>query len=230
MLFSKKNEECSYYSEGGSFGVVLKGKSIELLGEVEHNFENCFIVNNFDMEIEAVGDILKNKNCVQFVNRLLTAPLTRSNYEMLGVRHIQLPKATSFLDFKMREVMKVYSDYGMTLHYLPKSLLEFNKNFGKEYAKKCPNTGAMAIYYALKMLRPKVLWVIGLDFYQHDYLFRRTHQNPLELQREKMDRINLVQVMADLFKSNPDTQIKMVTYCDDFPELENVEIINPSTV
>jgi len=91
--------------------------------------------------------------------------------------------------------------------------------------RKYPNTGIIAIIYALEMLKPKTLWLVGLDFYQSDYLFRRPHQNPLNVQQEKMGRINLVEVTANIFSRYPDTQINMVSYYNGFDEVENVKIL-----
>ena len=77
-----------------NFGIILKGKSIEKLPEVSKNFNDCFIVNNFDEEIKVIGDHLIGKNIVHFTNRSFrTAPLIPENYEKLGIKEIQLYKS-----------------------------------------------------------------------------------------------------------------------------------------
>lgn len=211
-----------------NFGVLLKGKSIELLPTYAKEFDECFIVNNFDKEIEALGNFLEGKRCTQFVNRLMTAPLKQEHYKRLNIGNIQLPKVSIFGDRDLAIAVRHYKSLGLKTHLLPKKLLEFNKDFyqfGKEYAKKYPNTGVLAIIYALELIRPKTLWIIGLDFYQSDYLFRRPHQNPIQVQREKMKRINLVAVVSGLFKRFPNVNIKMVSYYEGFPKISNVEIL-----
>lgn len=220
-------EECPYFPEDlDSFGVLLKGKSLEQFATYAKEFDDCFMVNNFDKEIEAVGPSLQGKRCVQFVNRLMTAALQKEYYERFAITDIQLPKVSAFKDRKLKKPIDHYKSLGLKMHLLPKKLLKFNReDFDEEYTKKYPNTGILAIIYALEMLRPRTLWIIGLDFYQKDYLFRRSHQNPIEVQRAKMDRINMVDVTANIFRRFPDVKINMVSYYEGFPEVPNVKIL-----
>jgi hypothetical protein len=227
MCFVRQIQECPYFPKGmDSFSIMLKGKSLEQLPNYDKEFENCFLVNNFDKEIEAIGDSLIGKKCVHFVNRVMTAPLQPENYKRFNITEIQLPKVSAIGDHSLKRAIAHYKHLGLNMHFLPKKLLEFNKrDFGKEYAKKYPNTGIIAIIYALEMLRPKTLWIIGLDFYQSDYLFRRPHQNPIHVQQAKMNRINLVEVTANIFKRYSDVGINMISYYKGFPEVENVRVL-----
>ena len=223
----QSTKSCPYFSEGmENFGILLKGKSLEQLPQYDKEFENCFLVNNFDKEMSAIDYCLTGKKCVHFVNRVETAYLQPENYRKLNVSDVQLPKVSSIGDKRLQRGIKHYQSLGLKTHFLPKQLLEFNKrDFGKEYMRKYPNTGIIAIIYALEILKPKTLWLVGLDFYQSDYLFRRSHQSPLKVQQEKMGRINLVEVTANIFSRYPDTQINMVSYYDGFDEISNVKII-----
>jgi len=202
-----------------NFGVLLKGKSIELLPVYTNQFDECFMVNNFDKEIDLLGDAFFRKRSVHFVNRLMTAPLKEENYQRFNIKEIQLPKVCATDDRNLKKSIRHYNSFGLKTFFLPEHLLQYNKDFsqfGDEYAKKYPNTGVLAVIYALEIIHPKNLWILGLDFYQSDYLVRRPHQNPIELQRAKMDRINLVEVMAKVFKRYPDININMVTYFNGF--------------
>jgi len=224
--FKKSSDGCPYFSKHpDSFGILLKGKSIELLPNHVNSFKDCFVVNNFDKEIEVVGESLVGKNCVHFVNRLMTAPLEPENYENYGITDVQLIKTSAFGDRGLVKTIRHYESLGLQTHLLPKKMLEFNTHFSKEYRKKAPNAGALAIAYALELIQPKVLWIIGMDFYQSDYLIRRPHQNPIEVQRAKMNRINIVEIMAVTFKRHPKIAINMVSYYKGFPEVPNVKFI-----
>ena len=226
--FLVKDVDCCPYFDRrlDSFGVVLKGKSLEQFTKYDKEFESCFLVNNFDKEMNAVGDSLEGMNCVHFVNRVVTTtPLQPENYKRLDLTEIQLPKVSAIGDKTLKQAICHYKSLGLKVHYLPKNLLKFNKEFGPEYANKYPNTGILAIIYALEMLRPRTLWVIGLDFYQSDYLFRRPHQSTIAVQRAKMERTNLVEITANIFRRFPDVQINMVTYYEGFPEVPNVKIL-----
>jgi len=224
----KEKKECPYFSIGEkSFGIMLKGKSLECFPNYSKEFEKCFIVNNYDKEIIKIGEYLEGKKCVHFVNRLMTAPLDPENYKKYDIKDVQLTKISDFGDKTLKKANKYYLSLDLETHFLMKNMLKFNKyfdQFGSEYQLKAPNTGFLAIAYALELLRPKTLWVIGLDFYQSDYLVRRPHQSPIDIQRQKMDRINLVEITADLFQQYPETQINFVTYYEGFPNLPNVKI------
>lgn len=208
-----------------NFGVILKGKSVEKIGNVYHNYNDCFIVNNFDKEIELLEEYLVAKNTVHFVNRLMTAPLTPGNYKKMGITDIQLSKVSDEGDRALKKAIKHYKSLGLNTHFLPGRLLRFTSDFGSEYAKKYPQTGVLAVIYALDVIRPRNLWIIGLDFYQADYLVRRPHQTPIEKQRAKMERIDMVNTFINILKSYPEVNVSMVTYYEGLPELKNLNIL-----
>jgi len=226
--FVRDVDNCPYYNrELDSFGIMLKGKSLEQFPKYDKEFENCFLVNNFDKELKAIGDSLIGKKCVHFVNRVkTTTPLQPENYKKLNITEIQLPKVSAVGDNTLRQSINHYKSLGLKTHYLPKHLLKFNNVFGPEYARKYPNTGILAIIYTLEILRPKTLWIVGLDFYQSDYLFRRPHQSTIEVQRAKMNRTNLVEITAAIFQQYPEVDIKMVSYFKGFPEVQNVTFMD----
>ena len=224
MMYFSRNLE--------NFGVILKGASVARLPQVSNKFDHCFMVNNFDKnvnndhsEYSIVAPELKGKQIVHFVNRLSTAPLRPKHYEELGIRNIQFSKAE--LDGLLKGMKVFYEGCGLTCHLLPEELLGYNDFFQGvgNYAKKHPNTGVLAIIYAAHMLKPKNLWVVGLDFYQNDYLFRRPWQAPLKQQKAKMDRTNMVEHFIDVVRRSPDVNFKMITNAS-LPKIKNLEIVN----
>lgn len=220
-------EECPYFPTGmDSFAVLLKGKSLEQLPKYEKQFECCFLANNFDEEIRLIGDSLIGKKCVHFANRLMTAPLKPENYKKLNITDVQLMKVSACRDRRLKLAADHYKSLGLNVHFLPKKLIKFNKDFGMLYSKKYPNTGILTIVYALEMLRPKTLWVMGLDFYQSDYLTRRPHQSPIEVQRRQMEKIKMAEITANTFRRYPEVKINMVSYYKGFPAPPNVEILS----
>ena len=216
----------SYFPENiENFGVILKGKSIEKIGKVCHNYNDCFIVNNFDKEIELLEKYLVAKNTVHFVNALMTAPLTPENYKKTGITDIQLSRASAK---GIEKAIKYYKSLGLRIHFLPKRLLEFNRDIDADYSGKeyrYPNTGVQAIIYALDIIRPKNLWLVGLDFYQQDYLVRRPHQSLLEQQRAQIKRLDLINVFVSILKRYPEVNVNMVTYYEGLPELKNLSVL-----
>lgn len=215
-----------YFKENiENFGVILKGKSIEKISKIYQNYNDCFIVNNFDKEIELLEEYLVGKNTVHFVNRLLAASLTPGNYKKMVINDIQLSKVSAEGDGQLKKAIKHYKSLGLKTHFLPKRLLMFNRDFGPEYANKYPNTGVLAIIYALDIIRPKNLWIIGSDFYQADYLVRRPHANHIEIQRAKIEKVDMVNVFINILKRYPEVNVNMVTYYEGLPELGNLTIL-----
>jgi hypothetical protein len=216
----------SYFPENiENFAVILKGKSVEKIGKVYQNYRDCFIVNNFDKEIELLEKYLVAKNTVHFVNRLMTAPLIPGNYQKLGITDIQLSKVSDRGDRALKKAITHYTSLGLKTHFLPERLLRFTSDFGPEYANKYPQTGVLAVIYALDIISPRNLWIIGLDFYQADYLVRRPHQNPIEIQRAKMSRLDMDKVFINIVSRYPDVKVNMVTYYEGLPELNNLAIL-----
>ncbi len=224
-----------------NFGVVLKGSSVARINEVSHMFDDCFIVNNIDRNINnqesewsIIAPAVKGKNIVHFVNRLQTAALYPLHYKELGIKEVQFSKTG--LDKHLSQMKPYYESLDLKTNFLPPELLEYNKFFDdkfylkpgdSDYSKKHPNTGVLAIIYAAHIIKPEFLWVIGLDFYQTDYLFRRPWQSPLKNQRLKMQNTGMQGHFVDIVGKNPTVKFKLITAADfsgfDLPE--NLELI-----
>lgn len=210
-----------------NFGVVLKGKSIEKLPQVSREFNDCFIVNNFDKEIEIVGDCLMNKNIVHFSNRSFrTAPLKPENYRELNIKEVQLYKSSALWDKRLLYIIYIYQSLGLRTVFLPKNLLRGSGSiFGSEFEKKFPSTGLLAIYYALEIIKPKKLWIVGLDFYQSDYLVRRDYNTPIEIMRAKMKRTDAPGAVKRWIREYGDVSFNIVTYFDGFEPQQNLKLL-----
>ena len=209
-----------------NFGVILKGKSIEKLHNISDEFNDCFIVNNFDKEIAILGDCFLNKNIVHLANRMHTASLTPENYKKLNIKEIQLIKSGVWGDRGLLKAANHYQSLGLKTVFLPKNFLNISSNlFGSGFAKKFANTGLLAIYYALKIIKPKNLWIIGLEFYQIDYLERRPYHPPIEVLQDKMKRVNAVGVMQKWIEEYSNVNFNMLTYFDGFKLQPNLRLL-----
>jgi len=217
---------CPYFPAGlRSFAVLGKGKSLLELRKYHQRFDHCFIVNNFDEEMPIIGEYLRGKNIVHFVNRLKTAVLTKDHYRDFGIQNIQYSVTSVLRDKAFLKTTLKYHLLGLKTHKLPKSLLTHNQRFGKEYALKNPNTGLMALFYALSLIKPQELWVFGMDFYQEDYVVRRPWANPIEIQREKMARLGIPEAASEAFQREKDVKIYMATRSDLFTPGENLTLL-----
>ncbi len=229
----------TYFPENlDNFGIVLKGSSVKHIGDYADKFDHCFMVNNFDRnhdnnnsEWSTVTPHLKGKEIVHFVNRLTTAPLLKEHYEELEIKHVQFSKTR--VDSAIAIVQPYYESCELECHFLPEEALKYNDFFDDKYylkpgdsnySSKHPNTGVLAIIYAAGILKPKNVWIIGLDFYQSDYLFRRPWQTPLENQQLKMKNTDMVGHFVDVVKRIPDVNFHLVTKATNVPSLNNLEV------
>jgi hypothetical protein len=136
-------------------------------------------------------------------------------------------------DAKLLESKKTYESYGLRCHLLPKHLLSENEFFrdsyylkpgDSDYTKKHPNTGVLAIVYALRVLAPKNLWIGGLDFYQVDYLVRRAHLTSLENQQLRVKNTKMIEYFCDLLDRYRETNFYVVSDAK-LPEVPNLVVL-----
>lgn len=229
IFFKKQYTLNTFRSPIENFGVVLKGKSIENLPKISKEFNDCFIVNNNDKELDVVGEHLLGKNIVHFSNEsYMTAPLKLENYRKFGIEEIQLYKSSAW-GKAMLYIIYIYQSMGLRTVFMPRHLLNVSgKLYGLEYAKKFPSTGLLAIYYALNIIKPRNLWIIGLDFYQSDYLIRRDHNTPIEIMRQKMKRTDAAGSVNKWIEEYQNVKFNIVSYFDGFKPQKNLTVINYS--
>jgi hypothetical protein len=214
-----------FNSDIENFGVLLKGKSVKSVHDYHDNFDACFVVNNFERELLQFENILKEKEVAHFINRLPTAPMSYSSYMAINIEKIMFMKPFDIFDINMLRNYFLCKVLRKKVFFLPRSIQRKDWGFGDEYKHKFPNAGILSLIYVLEVIKPKNLWVFGLDFYHGDYLSRRSHQNPIELQREKFDRLNLIDFTSNLFSCYEETKINIVTSCEEFPAMNNVNKI-----
>ena len=100
----KSNIKCPYFNSGiENFGLIMKGASLENIEKIHDKFDHCFLINNFDLEIEKYGKYLENKKIVHFVNKLFTAHMFKKNYERFNIKNIQM-STNFFLSIKLFRV------------------------------------------------------------------------------------------------------------------------------
>ena len=97
--------------------------------------------------------------------------------------------------------------------------------FGSEFEKKFPSTGLLAIYYALEIIKPKNLYIVGLDFYQSDYLIRREWNTPIEIMRNKMEKTDAPGAVDKWINDYSDTNFIIGSYFEKFAPHNNLHLI-----
>lgn len=232
IFFSKnKSIKCDYVDSNiENFGVLLKGNSLKAIKSYNKEFDTCFIVSDFDDELSVIGKFLTNKTIMHFTNRSKQSSLSKSNYKKFKIEKIQTGQVFRWKHFRLIETFFHYKKMfiGLEIFSLPEKMLKFNREFGTEYSLKFPNTGILSLAYTLEMIKPKRLWVFGLDFYFAPYMKKQTQVTNLNIDQQalKLERLNLPYFVFNLFKSYPNTKIFVSTAYPKWPKINNIQIIN----
>lgn len=230
MFIRNNSEVCNFIPHRiDDFAVLLKGTSLDKVVDYHDQFNDCFIVSDYDDELKVIGKWLLGKNISHFTNRSRQASLSRSNYKKYNITTVQTGQVFRLDHYRLMETYLYYKMLmaRINVYSLPEKLLEFHKEFGDEYALKFPNTGILSIIYTLEMIKPKRLWVFGMDFYSTPYMSEQTQGTTLSLnqQAEKMDRLDLQGHVFRLFESYPETEIMMGSYYNNWPQISNMALL-----
>lgn len=221
--------KCPYFEAGiENFGLIMKGRSLENIDKIYKNFDHGYIMNNFDLEMEKYGKYLEDKKLVHFVNNLFTAHMTKENYKKLNIKNIQMG-SNFFFNIKFLRAWWRYKLLNLNVYFMDRQFnnkdSHFNSFFEGRYRLKFPNLGVLAICYTLDVIRPKKLWICGLDFYKEDYVFRRNHQTPLSLQQKKMVDSNLPSTTMKIMSFYKNTEIYLYSYYEQLKNPSNVILL-----
>jgi len=196
-----------------------------------------FLYGSKNTEYSLIKENLSGKSIAHFVNRLRTAPLTKKHYKELGIKNIQFSMSTP--DDQLKRMEKFYNRFGLETHYLPTRLLCYNEYFrgmkirDRYYLDpedpgptKHPNTGLLAIIYAAEILKPRTLWLVGLDLFFGDgpYLFKRPWA--ADSYKDRVDDLDLLGHFSYILQSNRDVQFNVVTQSTNLPTEPNINVIN----
>jgi len=208
------------------FGILLKGQSLELLTKYSHEFQSCFIVSDFDDELHTVSDLLHGKKITHFTNRSKQAQLSRNSYKNLNIKDIQAGQVFRWYHFRLIQaaLYRLVLNPRIKFHFLPENLLRLNHELPQEYQYKFPNTGILSILFALTIIKPKNLWVFGLDFYEAPYMTKQTQSTNLSIrdQNEKIERLNLKDFLFENIRQNNRTIVHLASYSKEIPKLSNL--------
>ncbi len=213
-----------------NFGLLLKGASLDKLPKYYDRFDECIIVSDYDDELRIIGDFLSGKEITHFTNRTMASSLTREHYLKYKIKTVQMGQVFRWNHFVLMQSYLHYKSMmiGLKPYFLPEEMRKFNDKFGNEYRLKFPNTGILSIIYTLEVIRPKNLWLLGLDFYARDYFteqLKNPDPRPSSERYAKIERLELVNHVYELFESYPETKIYLGTYYEEWPKLKNVELI-----
>ena len=210
-----------------NFGLIMKGASLENIEKIHDKFDHCFLINNFDLEIEKYGKYLEKKKLfILLINFLLHICLRKIMKDLI-LKHSDEHKF--FLSIKLFRVWYRYKKMGLKVDFMNKEFNNknsyFNKFFDGRFRERFPNAGILALCYTLDVIKPKNLWICGLDFYSKDYIFRRSHQTPLNLQQKKMQDSKLPEKTIEIMSLYKNININLYSYYNNLNAPSNVNLL-----
>ena len=113
--------------------------------------------------------------------------------------------ATSFnlFDRVFLKSYLIYKSFFLNVKTMPLNFIrEVTQGLNSDYKNKFPNTGILSVMYATKFLNVKNIYILGLDFYVADYIYRTKHANPLEIQHKKFKDLDLVNILLNFIENN----------------------------
>ncbi len=195
-------------------GILLRGKSLEKLPQIADKFDDCYIVNNFEQEIEMFGEHIKEKNIVQFANSMLKpTPLKKDQYKRFNIDIVQF-SFTKAMYKRKKDLIKFYKGLGV------KNIRYLDSNY-EAISRSISNTGVCCIFYVSEFIKPKRIWMVGLEFYRENYLVKKNYSHQLN----KTKKIGLIDSFIDIVKKYPHIEYNLITYYKKLPKIDNLNIL-----
>lgn len=204
------------------FGIICRGKSLERLPEIIDKFNDCFIVNSFNKEFHVFGKYaFLNKKVMQFINADQKSFLKKHIYKTWSIDNALATWTSKHLIPGMGKpnaklAMGVYPKM-VKLELLP-----------DKYYSVCniiKNSGVLLTLVVSEELKPKTLWIVGLDFYAVDYMVMKRRKFQMEnINRGMIKRLRTA--FISIVKDHPDIDYKLATYYPgQLPQLANLEVL-----
>lgn len=197
-------------------GILLRGKSLERLALIYHKFDDCYLVNDSGKELNLFGQYLKGKNIVHFVNSGSRSTLIdKKQYKEYGIDTAQFSFTKGMVTgTKIDKLTNFYASFGVSkTGYIPEK--------HRKMVESIKNTGVCCIFYVSKIIRPKRIWIAGLDFYHENYLVKENKPHHLP----KSKKIDLTGSFVKIVRNYPDIEYNLVTYYKELPKINNLTVL-----
>lgn len=195
-------------------GILLRGKSLEKIPLISDKFNDCYLINNFKEELGLFGKYIKGKNIIQFANSMTSStPLKKDQYKRFNINTIQF-SFTKSMYTKKRDLVKFYNEIGV------KNIRYLDGNY-EDTSRSISNTGVCCIFYVSEFIKPKRIWMAGLEFYHENYLVKKNYSHQLA----KTKKIGLVESFINIVKKYPDIEYNLITYYKKLPKIDNLNIL-----
>lgn len=194
-------------------GILLRGKSLEKLPLIIDKFNFCYIVNDFKKELNFIGEYIKHKNIIQYSNSMMGAMLLPNHYKKFKINEVNLSFTKPMFKNKYN-IVGEYKKRGV-------EKVSFLADQYEQDTRGIHNTGVCCIFYVSEVIKPKKIWLVGLEFYRSNYMVKKNF--PHQLQKTK--KIKLVDSFIKIVKDHPNIEYNIVTYFKELPKLDNLNVM-----
>lgn len=193
-------------------GILMKGKSLEKLSLISDKFDECFVVN-WEGEAKKFRKDLAGKGVTYVSN--WKCRFKNENLGILNINRVFFPLTKNMSEEKLVNIFKQCERHGM-------ATIDFLSDEHEDVPLRIRNTGVGCVFY-VSLLKPKEIWIAGLDFYYGAYLLDQPYANQFEYYTKEY---NLIDSFVRIVKEHPDIQYNILTYCKKLPKLDNLNILD----
>ena len=217
--------------------VLCRGKSLAGINFLPDDLDLCIIVNRFghELEIQEVDSYLNGKEIHHIVTRTpgeSDLMVQRKYYDKYKIKkvvqpytiHMKNPKDfhdgnNKYFKFIDDEFYFCGAEKPIPAEWLGDNHIEYMDDYQRpKYPHHYPSCGNAAIGYVVLDLKPKKLYIIGMDFYDADYLAESGPGGPEDGNKMKDS-------LTRLINGNGGVKFTVITCGDYNHESDNLEII-----
>lgn len=216
--------------------ILCRGKSLENYKNLEDNFDCVGIVNDFRREVqdENLCNFLRGQNLIHYVCREYFSLPTVQMVKDLGIKYCQLNAMQGEIESGTNNVSRQLSSMGIPFRVMEEGIVPYSLDGIRRTQTRpfphlsIPTTGIVAVLDAASNKGYKDVTVLGIDFYESEYLTVCSSTNTKEApKRSGIDKAPYMkEFLTNQIKKLPDVKFTFYTYSSFNPELDNVTIIN----
>ncbi len=192
--------------------VLCRGQSVACVKKY-NDFDQCYIVGQFDRTLDVLGKYLKGKKIVQVINKS-TIKISKKIHNRFDVDDIQC-NFTGWLDRPLSPArQKIYKSIKKqnswaSVHLAPPGIRE-RRPCDKNGFIRWETTGLFAVDLAT-FWQPKEVWIFGLDFYSSSYF--RKEKVSVDIKKNKKRKKSMLYNFNKIVERDDNIHFSIFTKC-----------------
>lgn len=216
--------------------ILCRGKSLENYQVLNEKFDCVGIVNDFRREVQDKNlcNFLRGQNLIHYVCREHFSLPTIDMVKDLGIKYCQLNAMQGEIDSGTNNVSRSLRSQGIPFKVMGEKIVPYSLDGIRMTDTRpfphlsIPTTGIVAVLDAASNKGYEDITVLGIDFYECEYLTVCSSTNTKEApKRSGIDKAPYMkEFLTNQLKKMPHVNFTFYTYSSFNPELDNVRIIN----